>query len=67
MLRATLITRTEPLGSGNTFRTKRSDVQAHRGFDLSEATSLVEIWNSASYATDLEGKLVIPGTVTLIG
>ena len=26
MLRATLITRTEPLGSGNTFRTKRSDV-----------------------------------------
>ena len=28
----------------------------------------MEIWNSAStYATDLEGKLVIPGTVTMIG
>jgi len=26
MLRATLTTHTEPLGSGNTFRTKRSDV-----------------------------------------
>ena len=37
------------------------------GLDLSEATSLVEIGDSAFLGTDLEGTLVIPAKLTKIG
>ena len=37
------------------------------GFDLSKATSLVEIRDGAFSATDLGGTLVIPAKVTTIG
>ena len=37
------------------------------GLDLSEATSLVEIGDSAFFGTGLAGMLVIPATVALIG
>eukprot|EP00964_Phaeocystis_antarctica_P070241 scaffold42740_cov45-Phaeocystis_antarctica.AAC.1 len=37
------------------------------GLDLSEATSLVSIGDSAFFSTDLEGTLVLPATVTTIG
>ena len=37
------------------------------GLDLSEATSLVEIGDSAFFATGLEGRLVIPAKLTKIG
>ena len=36
------------------------------GLDLSEATSLVSIGDSAFFNTDLEGTLVLPATVTTI-
>ena len=37
------------------------------GLDLSEATSLVSIGDSALFRTDLEGTLVIPAKVTTVG
>ena len=37
------------------------------GLDLSEATTLVSIGDSAFFNTDLEGTLVLPATVTTIG
>ena len=37
------------------------------GLDLSKATSLVEIRDGAFSATNLEGMLVIPANVTMIG
>ena len=37
------------------------------GLDLSEATSLVEIGDSAFFGTGLAGTLVIPATVASIG
>ena len=51
----------QTIGPWAFFRTKLTSL------DLSEATSLVEIGNSAFFATGLEGRLVIPAKLTKIG
>ena len=61
MLRATLITHTEPLGSGNTFRTKRSDVR--RGGGLAPALGRDE---SATAGAALD-HVVAPGDLGVAG